>query len=63
MNRLNSSPNTDIKHFWKETSHHTNIQYNQYKNSKQPQNAIQTKHEDRINHELLLQDFLLFLLS
>ena len=58
-NKLKSSPNNDIVHLWEETSHHTNIQYDQYRNSKQALKAIQTKHEDRINHELLSQGFVI----
>ena len=33
-NTLKSSPNCDILSLWEETSHHTNIQCDQYNNSK-----------------------------
>ena len=33
-NTLKSSPNNDIKDLWKDTSYHTNIQYDQYRNTK-----------------------------
>ena len=58
-NKLKSSPNSDITDLWEKTSHHTNIQYDQYRNSKQALKAIQTKHEVRINPELLSQGFVI----
>ena len=36
---------------WTATSNGTNIQYDQYKNTKQVLTAIRKDHEDRINHE------------
>ena len=51
-NTLKSSPNNDIKDLWKDTSYHTNIQYDQYRNTKHALKSIQTNHENRINHEL-----------
>ena len=56
---MKSSPNNDIAHLSEETSHYTNIQYDQYRNSRQALKAIQTKHEDRIKHELLSQGFVI----
>ena len=58
-NTLKSSPNNDIKDLWKDTSYHTNIQYDQYRNTKYALKSIQTNHEDRINHELLSQGFVI----
>ena len=58
-NTLKSSPNNDIKDLWKDTSYHTNIQYDQYRNTKHALKSIQTNHEDRINHELLSQGFVI----
>ena len=41
-NTLKSSLNNDMKELWKETSHHTNIQYDQYRNTKHALTTIQT---------------------
>ena len=49
-NTLKSSPNNDMVNFWKETIHHTNIQYDQYSNTKDALKAIRNNNEDRINH-------------
>ena len=54
-NTLKSSPNNYIKEVWKDTSHHTNIQYDQYRNTKHALKSIQTNHEERIYHKLLSQ--------
>ena len=56
---LKSSPNHDIVNLWNETSHHTNIQYDQYRNTKHALKAIQTHHEDRVRNELLSQGFVI----
>ena len=58
-NALKSSPNHDIVNLWNETSHHTNIQYDQYRNTKHALKAIQTHHEDRVCNELLSQGFVI----
>ena len=58
-NTLKSSPNYDIVNLWEDTSHHTNIQYDQYKNTKHALKAIQSQHEDRIHHELMSQGFII----
>ena len=60
-NTLKSSPNNDIINLWKETSRHTNIQYDQYRNTKDALKAIRNNHEDRINHELMSQGFVIFI--
>ena len=44
---------------WPATSSGSNIQYNEYKNTKQVITAIQKDHEDRINHELTSQGFIM----
>ena len=54
-NALKTSPNLDINAVWAATSNSSNIQYNQYKNTKQVITAIQQDHEDRIDHELTSQ--------
>ena len=59
QNTLKSSPNNDIINIWKETSHHTNIQYDQYRNIKDALKAIRNNHEDRINNELMSQSFVI----
>jgi len=42
---------------WAATSNGSNIQYDQYKNTKQVLTAIQKDREDRMNHELTSQGF------
>ena len=56
-NALKSSLNQNIVNLWNETSHHTNIQYDQYRNTKHSLKDIQTHHEDRVRNELLSQGF------
>ena len=58
-NTLKSSPNYDIVNLWEDTSQHTNIQYDQYKNTKHALKAIQSQHEDRIHHALMSQGFII----
>ena len=58
-NALKSSPNLDISSLWAATSNGTNIQYDQYRNTKQVLTAIRKDHEDRINHELTSQGFIM----
>ena len=54
-NALKSSPNLDIKNLWAETSYGTNLQYDQFQNTKQALKSIQHDHEERINNTLLSQ--------
>ena len=54
-NSLKSSPNFDIKAVWAETSYGTNLQYDQFQNTKQVLKSIQQDHEERINNTLLSQ--------
>ena len=58
-NALLSSPNPDITSLWAATSNGTNIQYDQYKNTKQALTALRKDHEDRINHESTSQGFIM----
>ena len=54
---LRYSPNFDIYSLWAQTSIGCNIQYDQYKNTKQILTAIQKDNENRITHELKSQGF------
>ena len=54
-NALKSSPNPDIKSLWVDTSYGTNLQYEQFQNTKQVLKAVQHEHEDRIKNTLLSQ--------
>ena len=54
-NALKSSPSLDIKNLWAETSYGTNLQYDQFQNTKQVLKSIQHDHEERINNTLLSQ--------
>ena len=58
-NAFKTSPNLDINAMWAATSNGSDIQYDQYKITKQVPSAIQKDHEDRINNELTLQDFIM----
>ena len=58
-NALTSSPNTDINAFWFLISSGCNIQYDQYRNTKQVLTAIQNDNEEHIRHELKSQGFIL----
>ena len=58
-NPLKTSPNLDINAMWAATSSGSNIQYDQYENTKLVLTAIQKDHEDRINHELTSQGFIM----
>ena len=58
-NALKTSPNLEINAMWAATSNGSNIQYDQYRNTKQVLTAIQKDHEDRINHELTSQGFIM----
>ena len=56
-NALKSSPNNDTNDLWSRTSSGCNIQYDQYRNTKQVLSAIQNENEDRIHPELKSQGF------
>ena len=54
-NALKSSPNSNIKSLWQDSDTFTNIQYDQYRNTKQVLTSIQTRHPYRITSELTSQ--------
>ena len=54
-NALKTSPNSDIKSLWLDSDNFTNIQYDQYRNTKQVLKSIQTHHHHRITSELTSQ--------
>ena len=58
-NTLKSLPNNDNNALWSCTSSGCNIQYDQYRNTKQVLVAIQNDPEDRICHELKSHDFII----
>ena len=58
-NALKSSPNPDFTSLWATSSNGTNIQYEQYRSTKQVPTAIRKDHKDRINHELTSQVFIM----
>ena len=58
-NALKSSSNHDIQCLWAETSNGTNLQYDQFNNTKQVLKTIQHDHEERINNTLLSQGLVL----
>ena len=58
-NALKSSPNTDANALWFLIGSGCNIQFDQYRNTKQVLTAIRNDNEDRIRHELKSQGFIL----
>ena len=54
-NALKSSPNPENKSLWVDTSYCTNLQYDQFQNTKQVLKAVQHEHEDRIKNTFLSQ--------
>ena len=58
-NALKSSPNPDIRYLWQGSSQNTNVQYDQYKNTKQVLKAVQKQHQGRLEHELTSQGFII----
>ena len=56
---LKSSPHSEINALWSLTTSGWNIQFDQYRNTKQALNAIQTENEGRIRHELMSQGFII----
>ena len=58
-NVLKSSPNSDINALWFSSSIGCNIQYDQFRNTKQVLNAIQHDNEERICHDLKSQGFII----
>ena len=58
-NALKSSPNSDINALWSSSSIGCNIQYDQFRNTKQVLNATQSYNEERIRHELKSSGFII----
>ena len=58
-NALKSSPNSDINVLWSSSSIGCNIQYDQFRNTKQVLNAIQHGNEERIRHDLKSRGFII----
>ena len=58
-NALKSSPNPNIRYLWQGSSQNTNVQYDQYKNTKQVLKAVQKQHQGRLEHELASQGFII----
>ena len=54
-NSLKSSSNFDMKAVWADTSYGTNLQYNEFQNTKQVLISIQQGHGERINNTILSQ--------
>ena len=54
-NILRKSPNDDIRSLWKTTSTHTNLQYDQYRDTKQVLKAFHTNQEERLQSHLISQ--------
>ena len=54
-NALKSSPNSDTKMLWQDSTTFTNIQYDQYRNAKQVLKSTQTHHHHRIISEFTSQ--------
>ena len=54
-NALKSSPNSDIQSLWHDSNTFTNIQYDQYRNTKQVLKSIQSHHHHRITNDLTSQ--------
>ena len=54
-NALKCSPNEDIKHLWKSTSTHTNLQYDRYRDTKEVLNAFRSSQEERLQSHLVSQ--------
>ena len=58
-NALKSSPNSDVNALCSSSSIGCNIQYDQFRNTKQVLNAIQHYNEERIRHDLKSQGFII----
>ena len=55
QNALRLSPNESIKHLWKSTNNHTNIQHDQYKSTKDVIKSFHDNHEDKLKNNLPCQ--------
>ena len=54
-NALKCSPNEDIKHLWKSTSTHKNLQCDRYKDTKEVLVAFRSSQEERLHSQIVLQ--------
>ena len=54
---LKSSKNESVKHLWKSSSNHTNIQYDVFKSTKEVLKNFRSNQEDRLQNDLLSQGF------
>ena len=54
-NALKSSPNDSIKHLWRLTSNHTNIQYDNYNSAKKVLEHFHSTQEDKLKNQLSYQ--------
>ena len=54
-NALRLSSNESIKHLWKSTNNHTNIQYDQYKSTKDVIKSFHDNHQDKLKNHLPCQ--------
>ena len=54
-NALRSSPNDSVKHLWKLTSNHTNIQYDVYNSTKEVIKQFRSSQEDKLENHLTSQ--------
>ncbi len=54
-NALKSSTSQSIKHLWKSTYNHTNMQYDQYSSTKEVLKSFRQDQEDTLNRKLLHQ--------
>ena len=52
---MKSAPNSDIQSLWHDSNTCTNIQYDQYRNTKQVFKSIQSHHHHRITNDLTSQ--------
>ena len=56
-NILRKSPNDNIRSLWKTTGTHTNLQYDQYSNTKQVLKSLRANQEERLQSHLISQGF------
>ncbi len=54
-NALRSSPNDSVKHLWKLTSNHTNIQYDAYNSTKEVIKQFRSSQEDKLENHVTSQ--------
>ena len=52
---MKSSPNSDIQSLWHDSNTFTNIQYDQYRNTREVLKSLQSHHHHRIINDLISQ--------